>query len=97
MFDKMLHRKLLTDDLEGKGVITERKVVGAKNQFGVMGFYVAVEGHIKFGDGTEASFSSRGLDTYKVDILNVGTIAAADAAVARGDKSGHHERSAGTK
>jgi hypothetical protein len=139
MFDKVLHHKLLTDGLEGKGVITERKVVGAKNQFGVMGFYVAVEGHIKFGDGTEASFSSRGLDTYKVGILNVGTIvpvrydadrthvvldvpkleamkgaekkaaaerrerleakkiAAADAAVARGNKSGHHDQSAGTK
>jgi hypothetical protein len=37
MFDKVLHHKLLTDGLEGKGVITERKVVGAKNQFGVMG------------------------------------------------------------
>jgi hypothetical protein len=139
MFDKVLHHKLLTDGLEGKGVITERKVVGAKNTFGVMGFYVTVEGHIKFGDGTEARFSSRDLDTYKVGILNVGTIvpvrydadrahvvldvpklealkeaekkaaaerrerleakriAAADAALARGNKSGHHDRGAGTK
>jgi hypothetical protein len=74
MFDKLLHHKLLTEGLEGKGVITERKVVGAKNTFGVMGFYVTVEGHLKFGDGTEARFSSRDLDTYKVGILNVGTI-----------------------
>ena len=139
MLDKLLHHKLLTDGLEGEGVITGRKVIGAKNQFGVMGFYVGVEGHIKFGGGTEASFSSRGLDTYKVGNLNVGTIVpvrydedrthavldvpkleamkeaekkaaaerreryqakkivAADAAVAKGNKSGHHDRSAGTK
>lgn len=139
MFDKLLHHKLLTEGLEGKGVITGRKVVGAKNTFGVRGFYVTVEGHIKFSDGSEASFSSRDLDTYRVGILNVGTvvpvrydvdrahvvldvpkleamkeaekkvaaerrarleakrIAAADAAVARGNKSGHHDRGAGTK
>jgi hypothetical protein len=139
MLDKLLHHKLLADGLEGKGVITGRKVVGAKNTFGVMGFYVTVEGHIKFGDGAEASFSSRDLDTYKVGILNVGTIvpvrydadrthvvldvpklealkeaekkaaaerrarfeakkiAAADAAVAKGNKRGHDGGSAGTK
>jgi hypothetical protein len=139
MLDKLLHHKLLADGLQGKGVITGRKVVGAKNTFGVMGFYVTVEGHIKFGDGTEARFSSRDLDTYKVGNLNVGTIvpvrydetcthavldvpeleavreaqkkaaaerrvryeakkiAAADAAVAKGNKSGHHDRGAGTK
>jgi hypothetical protein len=139
MFDKLLHHKLLTDGLEGEGVITKRKVIGAKNTLGVMGFYVSVEGHVKFHDGTKADFSSRDLDTYKVGILNVGTIvpvrydadrahvvldvpkleaikeaekkaaaerrerhnaaviAAADAAVARGNKSGHRDRSDGTK
>ena len=139
MLDKLLHHKLLTGGLEGKGVITGRKVIGATNQFGIRGFYVAFEGHIKFGDGTEASFSSGGLDTWRVGNLNVGTIvpvrydedrthvvldipkleamkeaenkaaaerreryqakkiAAADAAVAKGNKSGHHDGSAGTK
>jgi len=138
MFDKVLHHKLLTEGLEGKGVITERKVVGSQDLFGVRGFYVSVAGHVKFGDGTEASFSTRDLDTYKVGILNVGTvvpvrydedrahvvldvpkleamkeaekkaaaerrqrfeakrIAAADAAVAKGNKGGHPGRSAGT-
>ena len=135
MFDKLLHHKLLTEGLEGEGVITEQKVEGAKGQLGVMGFYVGVEGHIKFDDGTEAKFSSRGLDTSKVGDLDVGTIvpvrynadhrhvvldipklesrkeakkkaaaerlerhkaeeiAAADAALAKGNKSGHHGRS----
>jgi hypothetical protein len=139
MFDKLLHHKLLTEGLEGEGVITEQRVEGAKGQLGVMGFYVGVEGHIKFDDGTEAKFSSRGLDTSKVGDLDVGTIvpvrydadhrhvaldipkleaekeakkkaaaewlerhkaeeiAAADAALAKGNKSGHHNRSAGTK
>jgi hypothetical protein len=139
MFDKLLHHKLLTEGLEGEGVITEQRVEGAKGQLGVMGFYVGVEGHIKFDDGTEAKFSSRGLDTSKVGDLDVGTIvpvrydadhrhvaldipkleakkeakkkaaaewlerhkaeeiAAADAALAKGNKSGHHDRSAGTK
>lgn len=135
MFDKLLHHKLLTDGLEGEGVITEQKVEAAKGQLGVMGFYVGVEGHIKFDDGTEAKFSSKGLDTSKVGDLDAGTIvpvrcnadhthvvldipkleakkeakkkaaaewlerhkaeeiAAADAALAKGNKSGHHDRS----
>jgi hypothetical protein len=140
MFEKLLHHKLLTDGLEGEGVITEQKVEGAKGQLGVMGFYVGVEGHIKFDDGTEAKFSSKGLDTSKVGDLDVGTIvpvrydvgrahvvldipkleakkeakkkaaaewldrhkaeeiAAADAALAKGNKSGHHhDRNGGTK
>jgi hypothetical protein len=103
-----------------------------------MGFIIGVQGHIKFDHGTEAKFSSRGLDTSKVGDLNVGTIvpvrydegrthvvldipkleatqaakkkaadewlarqkankiAAADAALAKGNKSGHH-RNPGTK
>jgi hypothetical protein len=140
MFEKLLHHKLVTEGLEGEGVITHQKVEGAKGQLGVMGFYVGVEGHIKFGDGSEAKFSSKGLDTSKVGDLDVGTIvpvrydaghthavldipkleatkeakkkaaaewlerhkaeevAAADAALAKkGNKSGHHDRSAGTK
>jgi hypothetical protein len=139
MFDKLLHHKLLTEGLEGEGVITGQRVEGAKGELGVMGFYVGVEGHVKFDDGTEARFSSKGLDTSKVGDLDVGTIvpvrydaghahaaldipkleakkaakkkaaaewlerheaeeiAAADAAVAKGNKSGHHDRSAGTK
>ena len=132
MFDKLLHHKLLNEGLEGEGVITEQKVEGAKGQLGVMGFYVGVEGHIKFDDGTVATFSSKGLDTSKVGDLDIGTIvpvrydagrehvvldipkleakkeakkkaaaewlerqkaeqiAAADAALAKGKKSGHH-------
>ena len=134
-----LRHELLTDGLEGEGVITEQKVEGVKGQLGVMGFYVGVEGHIKFDNGTEATFSSKGLDTSKVGDLDVGTIvpvrfdadhkhavldipkleakkeakkkaaaewlerhkaeeiAAADAAIARGNKSGHHDRRTGTK
>jgi hypothetical protein len=131
VFDKLLHHKLLTEGLEGDGVITGQKVEAAKGELGVMGFYVGVEGHIKFDDGTEARFSSKGLDTSKVGDLDVGTIvpvrydagrthavidvpkleaakaakkkaadewlehqkakkvAAADAALAKGHKSGH--------
>ena len=74
MFDKLLHHKLLTEGLEGDGVITEQRVEGAKGQLGVMGFYIGVEGHIKFDDGTQATFSSIGLDTSKVGDLDVGTI-----------------------
>jgi hypothetical protein len=74
MFDKLLHHKLLNEGLEGEGVITGQKVEGAKGQLGVMGFYVGVEGHIKFPDGTVATFSSKGLDTSKVGDLDAGTI-----------------------
>jgi hypothetical protein len=136
MFDKLLHHKLLTEGLEGDGVITAQKVEAAKGETGVMGFYVGVEGHIKFDDGTEARFSSKGLDTFKLGDLDVGTvvpvrydasrahavldipkleaaktakkkaaeeylarqqakkIAAADAALAKGNQSGHHGRNA---
>jgi hypothetical protein len=104
-----------------------------------MGFYVGIEGHVKFDDGTEGRFSTKGLDTSKVGDLDVGTIvpvrydagrshvvldvlkleaakaakkqaadkylerrqaeqvAAADAALAKGGKSGHHDRGTGTK
>jgi hypothetical protein len=139
MFDKLLHHKLLTEGLEGEGVITEQKVEGAKGELGVLGFYIGVKGHIKFHDGAEARFSSRGLDTSKVGDLDPGTIvpvrynaerthvvldipkleaakeakkkaaaqwrerrkaeeiAAADAALAKGHKSAHHDRNAGTQ
>src|SRR5215472_4336840 len=132
MFDKLLHHKLFTEGIEGEGVITKKTVEAAKGETGVLGFYIGVEGHIKFDDGTEATFSSRGLDTAKVGDLAAGTIvpvrynaerthaamdvpkleaekeakkkaadkwlerqqaekiAAADAAIARGNKGGHH-------
>jgi hypothetical protein len=139
MFDKLLHHKLLTEGLEAEGVITEQRVEAAKGELGVMGFYIGLEGHVRFDDGTEARFSSKGLDTSKVGDLNVGAIvpvrydagrthavldipkleaakaakvqaadkwlerrkaeqiAAADAALAKGGKSGHHDRGTGTK
>ena len=74
MLDKLLHHKLLTSGLEGDGVITEQKVEGSKGQTGALGFYVGVEGHIRFDDGTEAKFSSKFLDTSKVGNIDVGTI-----------------------
>lgn len=74
MLDKLLHHKLLAEGLEGQGVITGQKVEAAKGQMGLMGFYVGVEGHIKFDDGTEARFSSKGLDTSKLGHLDPGTI-----------------------
>lgn len=74
MFDKLLHHKLLTEGLEGEGVITQQRVEAAKGELGVMGFYIGVEGHVRFDDGTEARFSSKGLDTSKVGDLDVGTI-----------------------
>jgi len=134
MFDKLLHHKLLTEGLEGDGVITAQKVEAAKGEMGIMGFYVGIEGHIKFDDGTQVTFSSKGLDTSKLGDLDVGTvvpvrydasrthvvldipkleaakaakkkaaeawlerqkaekIAAADAALAKGNKGGHHGR-----
>jgi hypothetical protein len=94
---------------------------------------------VRFDDGTEARFSSKGLDTSKIGDLNVGTIvpvrydagrehavldvpkleaakaakkraadqwlerhnadriAAADATIAKGGKSGHHDRGAGAR
>jgi hypothetical protein len=52
MFDKLLHHKLLTEGLEGEGVITGLRVEGAKGSLGVMGFKVGVEGRVKFDDGT---------------------------------------------
>ena len=70
----LLHHKLLAEGLEDQGVITGQKVEWAKGQLGVMGFYVGVEGHIKFDDGTQGTFSSKGLDTSKVGDLDVGTI-----------------------
>ena len=139
MFDKLLHHKLLTEGLEGQGVITVQKVEAAKGEMGVMGFYIGVEGHVKLHGGTELRFSSRGLDTSKVGDLDVGTIvpvrydadhkhavldipkleaereakkkaaaeqlerhkahqiAAADAALARGNKNAHHDRGTGAK
>jgi len=74
MFDKLLHHKLFTEGIEGEGVITKKTVEAAKGETGVLGFYIGVEGHIKFDDGTEATFSSRGLDTAKVGDLAAGTI-----------------------
>ena len=74
MFDKLLHHKLFTEGLEGEGVITKQTVEAAKGETGVLGFYIGVEGHIRFDDGTEARFSSRGLDTAKVGHLAAGTI-----------------------
>jgi hypothetical protein len=139
MFDKLLHHKLLTEGLEAEGVITEQRVEAAKGELGVMGFYIGIEGHVRFADGTEARFSSKGLDTSKVGDLNVGAIvpvrysadrthavldvpkleaataakkqaadkwlerrkaeqiAAADAALAKGGKSGHHDRGTGPR
>jgi hypothetical protein len=139
VFDKLLHHKLLTEGLEGEGVITGQRVEAGKGELGVMGFYIGVEGHVRFDDGTEARFSSKGLDTSKVGDLDIGTIvpvrydagrahvvldvlkleaakaakkqaadkwlerhnaeqvAAADAALAKGGKSGHHDRGTGTR
>ena len=73
MFDKLLHHKLLTEGLEGEGVITQQRVEAAKGELGVMGFYIGVEGHVRFDDGIEARFSSKGLDTSKVGDLDVGS------------------------
>ena len=67
-------RKLMSDGLEGEGVITDRRVIAGKGRNAVFGAYIDVEGHIKFSDGTEATFSSNGLDTSKVGDLLVGTI-----------------------
>lgn len=74
MLDKLLHHKLLTTGLEGEGVITGQKVQGAKGELGVLGFYVRVEGHIRFDDGTQGLFSSGTVDTSKVGDVDVGTI-----------------------
>ena len=74
MFDKLLHHKLLTEGLEGQGVVTKQTVEGAKGELGVMGFYIGVEGHIKFDGGSQGHFSSKALDTSKVGDLVAGTI-----------------------
>jgi hypothetical protein len=58
MFDKLLHHKLLTEGLQGDGVITRQRVEAAKGELGVMGFYIGIEGHVKFDDGTEAEGKS---------------------------------------
>ncbi|MEZ0091868.1 hypothetical protein [Streptacidiphilus sp. EB129] len=74
MFDKLLHHKLLHEGLEGEGVVTEQKVEGSKGQTGAMGFYIGVEGRLRFPDGTEGRFHSKGLDTSKVGDLMPGVI-----------------------
>jgi hypothetical protein len=75
MFDELLHHKLLTEGLEGEGVITEQEIEAAKGSSAVyVDFYFAVKGHIRFDDGTEATFSSRLLETSKVGNLDAGTI-----------------------
>ncbi|WP_042370692.1 hypothetical protein [Streptacidiphilus neutrinimicus] len=74
MFDKLLHHKLLHEGLEGQGVITKQKVEGMKGDRAYSGFYLGIEGHMKFEDGTEGAFSSMGLDTSKLGDLEVGTI-----------------------
>jgi hypothetical protein len=74
MFDKVLHHKLLHEGLEGQGVITKQKVEGMKGDRGYAGFYLGIEGHMKFEDGTEGTFSSAYLDTSKLGDLEVGTI-----------------------
>jgi hypothetical protein len=133
MLDKLPHHKLLTDGLEGEGVVTERKCEMSNG----LDEHFRLEGHIKFDDGTEAKFAAGGLNTAKVghlEFLNVGTIvpvrydasrthavldipkleakqaarkkaaaewrerrkaeeiAAADAALAKGNKDGRHDR-----
>jgi hypothetical protein len=75
MLDKLLHHKLLTEGLEGEGVITEQDIEAAKGSSAVyVDFYFGVKGHIRFDDGTEAKFSSRLLETSKVGNLDAGTI-----------------------
>jgi hypothetical protein len=75
MFDKLLHHKLLTEGVEGEGVITEQEVEAAKGSSAVyVDFYFAVKGHIRFDDGTEATFSSHLLETSKIGNLDAGTI-----------------------
>ncbi|WP_042430479.1 hypothetical protein [Streptacidiphilus anmyonensis] len=74
MLEKLLHHKLLREGLEGQGVITARKLGAPMTENGAGGFYIDVEGHIKFDDGTQAVFSSRRLDPHKLGDLDVGTI-----------------------
>jgi hypothetical protein len=75
MFDKLLHHKLLTEGLEGEGVVTEQDIEAAKGSSAVyVDFLFAVKGHIRFDDGTEATFSSHLLETSKVGNLAAGTI-----------------------
>jgi uncharacterized protein YdbL (DUF1318 family) len=75
MFDKLLHHKLLAEGLEGEGVVTEQDIEAAKGSSAVyVDFYFAVKGHIRFDDGTEATFSSHLLETSKVGNLPAGTI-----------------------
>jgi hypothetical protein len=75
MFDKLLHHKLLTEGLEGEGVVTEQEVEAARgDSYVAVSFFIGVKGHVRFDDGTEAAFSSRFLDTSKVGDLVAGTI-----------------------
>jgi hypothetical protein len=74
MFDKLLHHKLLQEGLEGNGVITKQRVQGMKGDRAYSGFYLGIEGHTQFEDGTQGTFSSNGLDTSKLGDLEVGTI-----------------------
>ncbi|MBC3844514.1 hypothetical protein GXW82_43335 [Streptacidiphilus sp. 4-A2] len=41
---------------------------------GAGGFYIGIEGHITFDDGTQAVFSARRLDPHKLGELDVATI-----------------------
>ena len=74
VLEKLLHHKLLNEGLEGQGVITARKLGAPMSETGAGGFYIDVEGHIKFDDRTQAVFSSRRLDPHKLGDLDVGAI-----------------------
>lgn len=74
MLEKMLHHKLLKEGEQGQGVVTQRHDQAAERSGSVYSVLFALEGHIKFPDGTESEFKSEWLSSHKVGDIREGAI-----------------------
>ena len=74
MFDKMLHNRLLKHGEQGQGVVTKRHDEGTESDSKGWHMLFALQGHIKFPDGTEAEFHSAFLNSGKVGDIHEGSL-----------------------
>jgi hypothetical protein len=76
MLGKMLHHKLLNDGEQGQGVITKRHLGSTTRYSGTKEDFVRFElqGHIKFPDGTQTEFRSKGLRSDKIGNIPEGAV-----------------------
>ena len=74
MLEKMLHRKLLKEGEQGKGVVTERHDQGSESGSHGYSTLYEIQGHMTFPDGTETKFKSELLSSQKVGDIQVGSL-----------------------